>query len=253
MKLVYYKAAVSLLVTFSIANLFPMSVHAQTASKTAADSSSSTRAKVEDHQSSFLEDPFITEYRRKFFSVFQGKTAEFEGGMSELDMMLQKNPDDARALVWRGNGLMVRAGLLKLRGKGEEGKRLLQESRKEMDRAVSISPDDVNIIAMRAVTVHMMGMYWKNEDIPAGSWEALIADLEKTRKLIGGERFKQISVHARGEILTELANGYKRVGKMKQANTLWRETLLLAPDSRYSRMAEKALAEPDKSKKKARQ
>jgi len=239
------------LAVYGIANLTP--TRAQTAPKPTADAPTQNSAKNEDHQSSFLEDPFITEYRRKFFSVFQGKTQEFESGMAELDAMLQKNPDDARALVWRGNGLMVRAGLLKLRGNVDEGKRLLQESRKEMDRAVSISPDDVNIIAMRAVTVHMMGLYWKNEEMPAESWEALIADLEKTRRLIGKERFKKISVHARGEILTELANGYKRTGKIKQANALWKETLRLAPDSRYARMAEKALAEPETSKKKVGQ
>lgn len=217
-------------------------IHAQTKKANSNASPPIAQVKKEDHVSAFLEDPFITKYRKKFFSVFQGKFGEFEGGMTELEAMLKKNPHDARALVWHGNGLTVRAGLQKMIGKGQDAVKLLTASRKELDRAVNLSPDDVNIIAMRAVTIHTMGQYWKPEEVPAGSWELLIADLEKTRQIIGKERFPKISVHARGEILTELADGYQRVGKNAEATALWKETLVSVPNSRYATMAEKALA-----------
>ncbi len=198
------------------------------------------QARASDHVSGFLEDPFVTEYRRKFFSVFAGKTDEFEQGMRELSAMLAKNPNDARALVWHGNGLMVRAGLLKFHGKPEEGRALLVESKQELDRAVALDPDNVNILAMRAVTLYIAGKYWMDADLPKGSWQAVIADLEKSRRILGPERMKKLSIHARGEILSELATAYTRTAQPGKARELWQEVEQAVPGSSYAEKAEVA-------------
>ena len=199
------------------------------------------KADKSEHVTKYMEDPFVTKYRKKFFSVFAGKTGEFEQGMSELDAMLAKNPNDARALVWHGNGLMVRAGLKKIQGQSDAGRQLLIDSKKELDRAVSLDPDNVNILAMRAVTLHIAGQYWKASDMPAGSWQAIIADLEKTRRIIPPQAMKKLSIHARGEILTELADAYQKAGMANKSRSIWLETLKSVPNSRYAAQAKTAL------------
>lgn len=199
------------------------------------------QSKADEHASHFLEDPFVTKYRQKFFAVFHGDTSKFEEGMSELDAMLAKNPGDARALVWHGNGLMVRGGLLKFKGKSAEGRQLLLDSKKELDRAVSLDPDDVNIIAMRAVTLNIEGKYWPAADLPPNCFETIISDLEKARNIINPARFKLLSVHARGEILTELAFAYDKTGKHDKARPLWQEAKDTLAGSAYATQAETAL------------
>lgn len=198
-------------------------------------------AKSDEHSSGFLEDPFVTKYRKKFFSVFSGNMSEFENGMKELDAMLAKNPDDARALVWHGNGLMVKAGLVKMTGKSDEAKHLLLDSKKAMDRAVSLAPENVNILAMRAVTLYIAGKYWSDDDLPPGSWQAVIDDLEKSRKIIGQERMRRLSIHARGEILSELATGYTHMKRLDKARALWNEVIRSVPKSKYAAQAEEQL------------
>ena len=202
--------------------------------------------KSDEHVSEFLEDPFVTKYRKKFFAVFAGKTGEFEQGMSELDALLAKNPKDARALVWHGNGLMVRAGLLRFKGKSEEGHKVLLNSKIELDKAVALDPDNVNILAMRAVTLHIAGQYWPEKELPAGTWTTIIHDLEKSRKIINPERMKKISVHARGEILSELANAYGKAGNREKSRGLWEEVKQVVPGSKYAVQAEAALQAEDK-------
>lgn len=208
-------------------------------------SQAQVKPKDKDHVSEFLEDPFVTKYRRLFFSVFNGKMDGYAEGMKELEAMLAKNPNDARALVWHGNGLMIRGGLQRFRGQRQEAVKSLVDSRKELDRAVSLDPENVSILAMRAVTIFGMGTYFNENEIPAGSWQKLISDLEKSRKIIGPDRMKKLSVHARGEILTELATGYTHVGKFDKARALWNEALKAVPDSQYSKKAELALKAMD--------
>ena len=194
-------------------------------------------SKPGDHVSDFLEDPFVTKYRKKFFAVFSGNTSEFEQGMSELDALLAKNPNDARALVWHGNGLMVRAGLKKFYGNPKAGQILLLDSKKELDRAVSLDPENVNIIAMRAVTLHIAGQYWLEKDLPPETWQTIVHDLEKSRKIIRPDRMKRISAHARGEILSELAEAYGKLGQKEKSLTLWREVQKSTPNSKYAQQA----------------
>ena len=198
-------------------------------------------AKPVDHVSAYLEDPFVTKYRRKFFAVFRGDFSQFEQGMKEIEAMLAKNPRDARARVWHGNGLMVRAGVKRFTGQVEAGKKLLLQSKAECDRAVALAPQDVNILAMRAVTLHIAGEYWKPEELPKRTWETIIQDLEKSRAIIRPDRMPQLSVHARGEILSELANAYQKTGQAAKARELWQEIQKSVPDSQYAQQAEKAL------------
>jgi hypothetical protein len=85
----------------------------------------------------YTEDPFIVEYRQKFFAIFRGDLETFNTAYAEIEAMLAKNPKDARALVWLGNGQTVRAGLWRVQGREPEAVKLLELSRKTLDQPLS--------------------------------------------------------------------------------------------------------------------
>jgi hypothetical protein len=64
---------------------------------------------VQKKAGTYAEDPFITEYRQKFFAALRGDFKTFNAGFAEIEAMVKKNPRDARALVWLGNGQTIKA------------------------------------------------------------------------------------------------------------------------------------------------
>jgi hypothetical protein len=190
----------------------------------------------------YVEDPFIVEYRKKFFAVFRGDFATFEAGMTEIEAMVEADPNDARALVWRGNGRMVRAGILFLQNKAEDARQLLSQSRADMDRAVSITPEDPNIYMMRAATLLLIHQRFPRE----WSDEALYATLE-TDALnfvghIGWHRLPRTSIHLRGEALASLAIAQRELGKWEESKLNWRRLMMLNRGTRYEAKAAQDLA-----------
>jgi tetratricopeptide (TPR) repeat protein len=185
----------------------------------------------------YVEDPFIVEYRQKFFSVFRGDFKTFDKAYTEVDDMVRKNPKDARAMVWLGNGQTVKAGLLLGRGKKEEAMKLLAESRKTLDRAVSLRPTDPNIYMMRAATLYIQGQYWPPSAIPRSNWEKLRDDCLKFIKFLGPAKLKRASIHLRGETYGELGIAYAKLGEARKAREAFETVIRLNPDTDYSKRA----------------
>lgn len=189
----------------------------------------------------YVEDPFIIEYRRKFFAVFRGDFATFNKAFAEIEAMVKKDPTDARALVWLGNGQTVRAGILRTTGKAEEASRLLAESRKTLDRAVALKPDDPNIYMMRAATLYIQGQYWPAKEIPVVNWERLRDDCLRFIQFIGPERMGRVSVHVRGEAYGELGIAYKNLGEKAKAREAFKKAAELCPGTEYERRAKREI------------
>ncbi|MBS1707703.1 MAG: hypothetical protein JSS65_03155 [Armatimonadetes bacterium] len=166
----------------------------------------------------YTEDPFIVEYRKKFFSVFRGDYAAFDKAYKEIEAMVGKNPKDARALVWLGNGQMIKAAVSLLRAKDKDKvPQMLAESRKTLDKAVALKPDDPNIYMMRAVTLSIIA-----DKFPAGNTDkklftTLRDDCLKFIKFIGPKRMEGVSIHMRGEALASLAQAYTGLGNKAEA------------------------------------
>jgi tetratricopeptide (TPR) repeat protein len=190
----------------------------------------------------YREDPFIVEYRQKFFAVFRGDFATFEKGYAEIEQMLRTNPKDARALVWLGNGQTVKAGVLITRGRKEEAKALVGESRKTLDRAVSLRPDDPNIYMMRAATLFIQGQYWPEAQIPRANWEKLRDDCLKFIKFIGPSKMSKVSIHLRGETYGELGIAYMKLGDKANARKAFETLIAVNPNTTYAERAHKELA-----------
>lgn len=188
----------------------------------------------------YKEDPFIVEYRRKFFSVFRGDFATFEKAYAEVQAMVAKDPKDARALVWVGNGQTVKAGLLFMRGKRDEALPLLEKSRDTMDRAVALRPKDPNIYMMRAATLYIQGQYFTKEKLPVRVWQTLRDDCLRFIDFLG-PRFEKTSIHLRGETLGELGIAYKNLGDKQKAREAFERLIKLNPNTDYATRAKREI------------
>lgn len=189
----------------------------------------------------YEEDPFVVEYRHKFFSVFKGDFDTFNKAYAEIEALAKKDPSDARALVWLGNGKTVKAGVLWMQGKKDESIALMKESRPLLDEAVALKPDDPNIFMMRAVTLYIQGQQWPAETIPPENWVKLRQDCEHLIRLFGPKMGKA-SLHVRGETYGELEIACLKLGDKGAARAAFHKVIGLCPDSDYETRAKKELA-----------
>lgn len=189
----------------------------------------------------YEEDPFIVKYRREFFSVFRGDFKRFEKAYAEIEEMVKKNPKDARATVWLGNGQTVKAGLLANTGKKEEAAKLLASSRKVLDRAVELRPTDPNIYMMRAATLFIQGQYFPADQIPKENWEKLRDDCNRFIAFLGPDRIKRVSIHVRGEAFGELGIAYVKLGDKANAKKAFQQVIALDPNTDYEKRAKKEI------------
>jgi tetratricopeptide (TPR) repeat protein len=193
----------------------------------------------------YTEDPFIVQYRQRFFAVFKGDFATFERAYAEVQELVRKDPKDARALVWVGNGQTVAAGLLAFKGKREEGRTLLAESRETLDRAVALRPRDPNIYMMRAATLYIQGEFWKKEELPPIVWERLRDDCRTFIRFLGPDRIRRVSVHVRGEAYGEMGVALLNLGDNRGARAAFEQIVRLCPGTKYEERAKKELAKLD--------
>ncbi|RYG49629.1 tetratricopeptide repeat protein [bacterium] len=189
----------------------------------------------------YVEDPFIIKYRKRFFAVFRGDFATFNKAYGEIEEMVKKDPKDARALVWLGNGQTVKAGSLKLTGKNEEAAALLEKSRETLDRAVALSPKDPNIYMMRAATLYVQGQYWPADKLPRAVWERLRDDCERFIAFIGPKRMPKVSTHVRGEAYGELGIAYLNLGEKEKAQKTFQKLIQVCPGTAYEQRAKKEI------------
>ena len=189
----------------------------------------------------YTEDPFIIAYRKRYFAVFRGDFATFRKAHTEIRGIVQKNPKDARALVWLGNGQTVEAGLIKI-SDPKRAAAMLAESRRTLDRAVSLRPTDPNIYMMRAATLYSQGQYWKKEELPREVWTTLRDDCLRFIKFLRPDRLPRVSIHMRGETFGELGIALKNLGDKAGAKAAFRRVIELCPGTRYEERAKREIA-----------
>jgi tetratricopeptide (TPR) repeat protein len=188
----------------------------------------------------YKEDPFVVHYRHEFFSVFSGDFDRFEKAFGEIKAMVDKNPSDARALVWLGNGDTVKAGVLWMQGKKDESLALMKESKPLLDKAVALRPDDPNIFMMRAVTLYIQGQNWPDADVPRSNWEELRYDCGHLIRLMGA-KMARASVHVRGETYGEMGIADLKLGDTAAARRAFEKVVELCPGTDYEVRAKKEL------------
>lgn len=189
----------------------------------------------------YEEDPFIVKYRKEFFAVFRGDFVRFRAAFAEIQTMVEKDPTDARAMVWLGNGQTVEGGLQWVQGNRDEARKLLAESRITLDKAVALSPEDPNIYMMRAATLYVQGQYLPAEEIPRANWEKLRDDCLRFIEYIGPDRMKKVSIHLRGETYGELGIAYLRLGEYDKAVEAFEQVIAMNPGTSYEARAKREI------------
>jgi len=189
----------------------------------------------------YAEDPFITKYRQRFFAALRGDFATFNKAYEEIETMTKKDPRDARALVWLGNGQTIKAIRMNLMGQQDAATQLLAESRKNLDRAVALKPKDYNIYMMRSATLYAQGQYIANQTMPRENWEKIRDDCLSLIKYMG-PKVKGASVHVKGETYGELGIAYLKLGEKAKAKAAFQKIVELVPGTSYDERARKELA-----------
>ena len=196
---------------------------------------------VQKKPGTYQEDPFITAYRQRFFAALRGDFKTFNVAFDEIKAMTDKDPKDARALVWLGNGQTIKAIRANLLGQKTEAARLMEESRKNVSAAVALKPEDYNIYMMRATTLYAQAQYAPNLPVPKENWEHIRDDCLALLKAMG-PRVAGASTHVQGEAYGELGIAYLKLGDKAKAKGAFEKILALTPGSAYAERAKKELA-----------
>jgi tetratricopeptide (TPR) repeat protein len=149
--------------------------------------------------------------RADLFAGFSGDSARFARAMALCEDTLKANPDHAEALVWHGSGLLFQAGQAFQSGDTAKGMELYGRGLGEMNRAVSLAPDQVGVRIPRGATLFDATRYMP----PAQAQPLLQLALSDYERALAIQEpgLAKLSHHARGELLFGLAEGYARAGE----------------------------------------
>lgn len=179
--------------------------------------------------------------RGDFFAGFAGDSARLENGMRTCERVLATAPDHAEALVWHGSGLAFQAGTAFSKGDMAGGMDLWTRGTTEMDRAVTLAPDDVGVRIPRGAT-----LLQASKTIPGPQAKQLLelglSDYEHTLAL-QTPTFATLGDHPKGELLFGLAEGYSRLGKLDKARMYFERLITDAPGSGQSVKARQWLSD----------
>ena len=158
---------------------------------------------------------FDLEVRTDFFAGFSGNAERLERGLAKTAAVLAENPNHAEAMVWRGGGLLFKAGQAFQSGDTATGMELFGRGLSDMNKAVDLAPDRVGVRIPRGAT-----LFEATRFMPPAQAEPLlrlaVGDFERALEL-QATVFSSLGGHAKGELLFGLADGYARLGDQQKA------------------------------------
>jgi tetratricopeptide (TPR) repeat protein len=139
-------------------------------------------------------------------------------------------------MVWHGAGVFAQAGVAFRKGDTRKGGELWQKGLDEMNAAVALAPDNVEVLIARAAGLLEAS---KHVPVPARARELLETAVNDYEKVLTLQRsyFDKLSTHARGELLSALGSGWHRLGDLKKAEEYFKR---LAKEGAGTPYAEKA-------------
>lgn len=173
--------------------------------------------------------------RADFFAGFAGDAGALERGMRLTEEMLEADPGNAPALVWHGAGTFYRSGAAFESGDFRTGIALWEQGLAEMARAVEMAPDDVAVLIPRGANL-IVGSRFVPPAQADGILRTGVADFERVLEL-QTPYFSRLGVHARGELLTGLADGWSRLGDREAARRYFERIVDELAGSVYERKA----------------
>jgi tetratricopeptide (TPR) repeat protein len=179
--------------------------------------------------------------RSDFFAGFAGDDARLKKGMDACERTLADNPKHAEALVWHGSGLAFQAGTAFRTGDAQTGGSLWSRGMEEMDRAVSLEPDNVGVRVPRGALL-LQATRFMQPEMTRPLIEKAVADYEHVLEL-QSSYFSTLGDHPKGELLFGLAEGYSRLGRVDKARMYFERLTADAPASGQVPKAKQWLAD----------
>ena len=187
---------------------------------------------------------FDERVREFFFAGFAGNEDALERGMAMCAETLEADPDHPPALVWQAAGWQFQSGTAYQRGDWGTGQALFDKSLAQFDRAVSLAPDDVQVLIPRATALQASARYIAYAPTRTSLLNTVAGDYRKILDL-QAPYFGALSVHSRGELLGGFADALWRLERRDEAGAHLRRMIAELPDSPYALMARQQLDNPD--------
>lgn len=184
--------------------------------------------------------------RGDFFAGFAGNKEALVRGMKTTEQILAADPNHAEAKVWHGAGLLSQAGDTFQKGDYRTGTRLWDQALQEMQQAVDLAPTNVAVLIPRAATLITTSRFTP-ADMAKPILETGVSDFEKVLK-IQEAYFSSLSTHARGELLTGLADGWSRLGNADKARAYFQRITGELAGSVYEQKAQAWLGNKPEAK-----
>jgi tetratricopeptide (TPR) repeat protein len=175
--------------------------------------------------------------RNDFFAGLMGDKAALDRGMKKCEEVLKENPNHAEALVWHGAGVFGMAGEAFRTGDQTKGMELYTKAMAEMDRAVSLEPDNIGVRIPRGASV-LSAARAMPEEVPVRKelLERGLSDHQRAYEL-QESRLDQLGTHPLGELLSALADAHSRLGNPEKAEFYYDLVLAKLKDTPYGKRA----------------
>jgi len=182
--------------------------------------------------------------RGDFFAGLAGDHKAMERAMKACEEALARNPKDPQALVWQGGGLFFRSKESFMAGDRAIGMEMRDRGLKEMDDAVVLRPDDVAVLIPRAAIVLSAAQHVPDAARARQYYQMAMGDYEKVLRIQAGD-FPSFSVHARGELLGGLAEGWHGLGDAEKSRQYLLRMAKELEGTVYERKAAEVLSKPE--------
>ena len=173
--------------------------------------------------------------RNDLFAAMSGDKSALKRMFEASEPVLAQNPDHAQALMWHGVATLGAFFMQAQSGNVQAAFPTLQKATSEMDRAVSLAPDDVEVRVLRAV------MYTPaSRSMPGPMGTALLEkardDFQHTFDL-ERDYLDKIGTHPLGELLQGLGDTNSRLGKTDEAEKYYRLIQTMLKETEYAKRA----------------
>ncbi|MEO1614396.1 MAG: hypothetical protein AAFV88_01015 [Planctomycetota bacterium] len=197
----------------------------------------------DDKEADTYTDRFDLEVREDIFAGFSGDMESLERGIKKCDQALEKNPDHAEALVWRGAAKVFKSGQAFGSGDSANGMKYWMDGLHEMNRAKKLEPDNLGVMIPRAAVMINAGRS-APEIMGRPVLESVKKDFESTYEK-QQKIFDQLGEHPRGELRMGLADVYRLLGEADKSKEQLEAVVKEMPETEYAvRAAEWLKAKP---------
>ena len=158
---------------------------------------------------------------------------------------LAADPDNAEALVWRGDGRLFQSLQAFQRGASAEGRTLYTQALADMDRAVALTPNDIAVRVPRgaALLPYGRGLRAFNRTEADRLTRIAISDFEIVVHA-SAPWWDRLKEHGRGELLGALADGWLQLGDVDKARPYLERMSGELPGTAYDKNAALRRADP---------